>query len=87
MYGVATVAVEGSGKLRFTRGEMIADLDDWNYDTFRATWAAGIVDRSLLTFTLNTSGGVSGIVMDLAGDSVIFHRAPDATDSTKHVSR
>jgi len=74
MYGPATVTVN-DGKLVFTRAEMIADLEPWNYDTFRANWRVGIADHTLMTFILDPTGKISGIMMDLAGDSVVFHHA------------
>ncbi len=85
MYGVATVQLD-NGKLTFTRAGMIGDLEHWNYDTFRATWRAGIVDHTLLTFEINATGNVAGINLDLAGDSISFRRRPVTTDSTKRIS-
>ena len=75
LYGPATVAMNDQGKLVFTRAGMIGDLEHWNYDTFRANWRAGIADHTLMTFLLDPTGKVSGISMDLAGDSVVFHHA------------
>ena len=84
MYGPATVTVNPQGKLLFTRGEMVADLEHWNYDTFRANWRVGIADHTLLTFTIDAAGNVGGIKMDLAGDAITFTRQPD---TAKRVSR
>jgi len=78
MYGPATVTVNPQGKLVFTRGEMIADLEHWNYDTFRANWRVGIVDHTLLTFAIDAAGNVGGIKMDLAGAAITLNRQPDA---------
>jgi CubicO group peptidase (beta-lactamase class C family) len=85
VYGPATVQLV-NGKLVFTRGELIGDLEHWNYDTFRANWRVGIADHALLTFGINAAGRVGNLTMDLAGDSITFHRRPDAADSTNRVS-
>jgi Domain of unknown function (DUF3471)/Beta-lactamase len=72
-YGTATVRLE-NGKLTFSRGRLVGDLEHWNYDTFRANWRAGVIDHSLVTFELNPAGKVGDIRVDLAGDTVIFRR-------------
>jgi CubicO group peptidase (beta-lactamase class C family) len=76
-YGIATVRVE-NGKLTFTRGRLVGDLEHWNYDTFRANWRAGILDHSLLTFEINAAGKVGDLRVDLAGDTVIFRRRQES---------
>jgi CubicO group peptidase (beta-lactamase class C family) len=74
-YGSATVTND-NGKLTLTRGRLVGDLEPWNYDTFRATWRAGVFDTSLVTFELTSAGKVGELRIDLGGDTVIFRRLP-----------
>jgi CubicO group peptidase (beta-lactamase class C family) len=84
-YGTATVTLD-AGTLTFTRGRLIGDLESWNYDTFRATWRAGVLDHSLVTFDVTGTGTVGSLRVDLGGDTVIFRRSPDAPDTTSRVT-
>jgi CubicO group peptidase (beta-lactamase class C family) len=77
-FGVATVKDE-NGKLTLTRARLIGDLEPWNYDTFRATWRAGVSSHDLLTFELTDDGKVADIRMDVGGDTLILHRTQDHT--------
>ncbi|HWZ61306.1 MAG TPA: serine hydrolase, partial [Gemmatimonadaceae bacterium] len=80
-YGTATVTLD-SGKLTFARGRLVGDLEHWNYDTFRASWRAGVIDHSLVTFDLTGTGTVGSLRVDLGGDTVTFRRSPAAPDTT-----
>jgi hypothetical protein len=46
----------------------------WNDDPFSATWQRGVIDKSLLTFELNSTGKVDDLRIDLGGDTVTFRR-------------
>jgi hypothetical protein len=47
---------------------LTADLEHWNYDTFRAVWRNRWLGKNLLTFRLGTDGKVTQI--DLGGGQV-----------------
>jgi hypothetical protein len=65
MYGDAQVKVE-NGKLVLERGPAIlADLEHWHYDTFRAKFRDPVIEPQLITFELDASGKVKSI--DLPG--------------------
>jgi CubicO group peptidase (beta-lactamase class C family) len=72
-YGTAVVTV-ANGSLTFTRGELVGNLEHWNYDTFRATWDTPILGKSLISFRVNGAGAVGSIALPLAGDTVVFAR-------------
>jgi CubicO group peptidase (beta-lactamase class C family) len=76
-YGIATVRVE-NGALVLTRGTLVGTLEHWNYDTFRAIWRAGVIEKSLLTFRIDDAGAVGSVAVEFGGDPVIFTRVAPA---------
>jgi hypothetical protein len=81
LHGDATVRREGSG-LVFQYGRLVADLEHWQYDTFRAIWRQRRLGKSYVTFTLDGTGKVDELkVADLAD----FKRKPDVADTTPGV--
>jgi hypothetical protein len=62
--------------LVFQYGTLIADLEHWQYDTFRAIWRQRRLGQVYLTFTLDETGQVDELrALDLA----TFKREPDST--------
>jgi CubicO group peptidase (beta-lactamase class C family) len=60
-FGTVAVAPRG-GALRLTFGRArVADLEHWQYDTFRARWADPRQDPSLVVFQPDGAGGVAGL--------------------------
>src|ERR1700730_8795925 len=60
-YGPATIRTEG-GKLIFTLDHTpsaIADLQHWQYDTFKAHWRQRTIEDAFVTFALNPDGSIN----------------------------
>jgi CubicO group peptidase (beta-lactamase class C family) len=64
-YGIATVAAENGGLLlKLARTEKgLADLQHWQYDTFRAHWRDHTVEDAFVTFALHPDGSVDHFTM------------------------
>ncbi len=59
-YGPVTIRMEG-GKLVFTLDhtpQAVADLQHWQYDTFKAHWRDRTIEDAFLTFTLKPDGAI-----------------------------
>jgi CubicO group peptidase (beta-lactamase class C family) len=64
-YGPATIRTEG-GKLIFTMDHTpsaIADLQHWQYDTFKAHWRQRTIEDAFVTFALNPDGSINHFTM------------------------
>lgn len=64
-YGPVTIRME-SGKLVFTLDhtpKAIADLQHWQYDTFKAHWRDRTIEDAFLTFTLRPNGAIDHFTM------------------------
>ena len=64
-YGPATIRMEG-GKLVFTLDhtpKAVADLQHWQYDTFKAHWRDRTIEDAFLTFTLKPDGAIDHFTM------------------------
>ena len=64
-YGPVTIRME-SGKLVFTLDhtpKAIADLQHWQYDTFKAHWRDRTIEGAFLTFTLKPDGAIDHLTM------------------------
>jgi CubicO group peptidase (beta-lactamase class C family) len=76
----ATVRKEGPG-LVFQYGRLVADLEHWQYETFRATWREPRLGKSYITFTIDAKGKVDQLKSDLAD----FRRKPEVADTAPGV--
>jgi hypothetical protein len=59
-YGPVTIRMEG-GKLVFTLDhtpKAVADLQHWQYDTFKAHWRDRTIEDAFLSFTLKPDGAI-----------------------------
>jgi len=64
-YGPVTIRMEG-GKLFFTLDhtpKALADLQHWQYDTFKAHWRDRTIEDAFLTFTLKPDGTIDHFTM------------------------
>lgn len=64
-YGPVTIRMEG-GKLVFTLDhtpKAVADLQHWQYDTFKAHWRDRTIEDAFLTFTLKPDGAIDHFTM------------------------
>ena len=64
-YGPVTIRME-SGKLVFTLDhtpKAIADLQHWQYGTFKAHWRDRTIEDAFLTFTLKPDGAIDHFTM------------------------
>ena len=64
-YGPVTIRMESS-KLVFTLDhtpKAIADLEHWQYDTFKAHWRDRTIEDAFLTFTLKPNGAIDHFTM------------------------
>jgi len=59
-YGTAQVSVR-DGALHFAFGTRAAALTHWHYDTFQARWDDVRMQPSLIVFTPDGAGGISGV--------------------------
>ena len=80
LFADATVRKEGSG-LVFRYGRLAADLEHWQYETFRGAWRDRRLGKSYFTFTIGGSGKVDELKSDLAD----FRRKPEVADTTPSV--
>ncbi|HKN25009.1 MAG TPA: serine hydrolase [Candidatus Acidoferrum sp.] len=64
-YGKVTIRAENAGLvLNFERTEKgLADLQHWQYDTFKAHWRDRTVEDAFVTFTLRPDGSVDHFTM------------------------
>ncbi len=64
-YGTVSIAPEnGNLVLRFSHTpSMVADLEPWQYDTFKAAFRDKTVPDAYVTFELNYEGGITGMTM------------------------
>jgi hypothetical protein len=64
-YGPATIRVE-NGKLVFTLDHTpsaVADLQHWQYDTFKAHWRDRTIEDAYLSFSLKADGSIEHFTM------------------------
>jgi CubicO group peptidase (beta-lactamase class C family) len=64
-YGPVTIRME-NGKLVFTLDhtpKAIADLQHWQYDTFKAHWRDRTIEDAFLTFTMKPDGAIDHFTM------------------------
>jgi len=64
-YGSATIRME-SGKLVFALDhtpKAIADLQFWQYDTFKAHWRDRTIEDAFVTFSLKPDGSIDHFTM------------------------
>jgi CubicO group peptidase (beta-lactamase class C family) len=64
-YGPVTIRIE-NGKLVFTLDhtpKAIADLQQWQYDTFKAHWRDRTIEDAFLTFTMKPDGAIDHFTM------------------------
>jgi len=57
------VVRQENGKLVLQAGRLVADLEHWHYDTFKATYRTAARNSMLTTFRLNGQGSVAALVM------------------------
>jgi CubicO group peptidase (beta-lactamase class C family) len=76
LLGDAAVRKEGKG-LVFQYGRLVADLEHWQYETFRGAWRNRRLGKTSVTFTLDGDGKVDELKSDLAE----FRRKPDPADT------
>ena len=66
LYGTATIGMS-SGQLTFQAGNMKGQMEPWQYDVFRITWADPFWDPSYVSFVIDPDGTV-GEVRDVDGE-------------------
>jgi CubicO group peptidase (beta-lactamase class C family) len=75
LYGSVTVRLERGRLVLAPSAFLTADLEHWNYDTFRARYRNWWIEPSVVTFRLAPDGNVSAV--DL-GDGEVLARVPIA---------
>ncbi len=68
LFGTATVGLQ-DGRLTVQAGNMKGQLEHWQYDVFRVTWADPFWDPSYLAFVIDPDGTV-GQVRVVDGEQV-----------------
>jgi CubicO group peptidase (beta-lactamase class C family) len=76
LYGRAALALE-KGALVLRRGEGVADLEHWHYDTFRARFRNPLLGTALVTFRLDASGRPDELLVPELG---VFSARSDPPD-------
>src|SRR5437762_811029 len=66
LYGTATIGMS-NGQLTFQAGNMKGQMEPWQYDIFRITWADPFWDPSYVSFVIDPDGTV-GEVRDVDGE-------------------
>lgn len=64
LYGSLEIIIKGSTLIALINKIQTATLEHWNYDTFRVRYDKKWVDKSYLSFRLDTGGRVTEIVFD-----------------------
>lgn len=79
LYGQVKVKYE-DGKLTISYGpSMIADLEHWHYDTFRARWKDRFLGSALVSFALNAQGRIEELRISAPNwPAMSFKRRQDA---------
>ncbi len=78
LYGSVALRLEGGRLVLAPSAFLTADLEHWNYDTFRARYRTWWLKSSMVTFRLDPTGNVSAI--DL-GDGEVLARVPERKGS------
>ena len=81
LYGWVTVRLEGSRLVLAPSEFLTADLEHWNYDTFRARYRNRWLGTSMVTFRLDTDGKPSAL--DLGEGKVLARAEGDSARSTR----
>lgn len=78
-YGVMDV-VRDDDRLRLDFHTMVADLEHWHYDVFRASSGEKALDGMLFAFMTNPEGDVASVSapMETQVDPIVFTRVPDS---------
>lgn len=79
MYGDARVERQGETLLLRRAGTLVADIQHWHYDTFRATWRDQSLGTSFLTFDLDLAARVNAMDVQGLGE---FRRVADPPPAT-----
>jgi Domain of unknown function (DUF3471)/Beta-lactamase len=80
LYGAVDVRLE-AGRLVLVRpGNLIADLEHWHYDTFRAVWRNRWFGKDLVSFRLSSDGQVASL--DLGDGGTRTRTVPPLPSST-----
>jgi CubicO group peptidase (beta-lactamase class C family) len=91
-YGPVTIKID-SGRLVFTLDHTpsaVADLQHWQYDTFKAHWRDRTIEDAFVTFALKPDGSIDHFTMaavsplaDFSFDYQDLYFTPQKTESTK----
>ncbi|HJU72686.1 MAG TPA: serine hydrolase [Gemmatimonadaceae bacterium] len=83
MYGEAKVTHQG-GTLRLQYGPAFdGTLEHWHYESFRSVWKDRGLGKSMVTFTVGSSGKPTKLEIEGLAE---FTRAPDKADTTAKVT-
>ena len=66
-----------NGALALRRGDSVADLEHWHYDTFEARFRNRQLGTMLVTFDLDASGQPRELVIPDLGAFSALAKAPD----------
>lgn len=80
LYGPIEISMDGDA-LVFTRGALVADLEHWNYDTFRAVMRNPVSGKPLVTFYIGADGEVESL-STLGEDDWMKQPAPVEADES-----
>lgn len=76
LFGDLTVRLENGGLVASASAFLTADLEPWNYDTFRLRWRQRWLGTSFATFRLGANGQVAEVAVDGAVRRRVERRGP-----------
>jgi CubicO group peptidase (beta-lactamase class C family) len=85
LYGRAEVRMEKGHLVLALAPKQIGDLEHWHFDTFKVTWRDHRDGWNLVTFALDTDGGIDTLRADIGGlpeEWPVMKRLPDATTAS-----
>lgn len=76
LYGDLTIRMENGVLVAAVSPFLTADLEHWNYDTFRFRWRNRWISPDLATFRIGPDGQVADVVVDGAARRRVDRRGP-----------
>ncbi len=74
LYGPLTIALEKGHLVALRNAAFVADLEHWDYDTFRAVWRDHTLGATFFTFAIDPMGAASSVKVE---DLDTFQRVPE----------